>query len=409
MGRPPLPNAAMHLATAATRSPQHQALMQAAARAGLALAGRSREFEAQRALPQDVADLLAEAGLYRLLTPQTLGGHEAPPASFYLVIEQLARADAASAWCCFISCTASLLAAYLPEDAAAALFRRPDLKLAGVFAPRGRAVPAEQHGVAGLRVSGRWAWGSGTRNADLVTAGCLLIGPDGQPTLMADGTPRIVSVVLARSQVQLADNWDAFGLCGTGSGEFEVKDAFVPLAHSACLLDRPRLQTPLYRFPVFGLLAIAIAAVATGIAREALDHFISEAGRSVPQASSKPLATRAVVQDAVARAEAKLQSARAWLMATVDAAWAAAQQPGALAVAPRRDLRLAATHAVQTSAEVVDRVYTLAGGGAVFAASPLQRALRNVHVATQHMMVNDATYELTGRLLLGIPTQVNML
>ena len=45
----------------------------------------------------------------------------------------------------------------------------------------------------------------------------------------------------------------------------------------------------------------------------------------------------------------------------------------------------------------------------VFAASPLQRALRNVHVATQHMMVNDATYELTGRLLLGVPTQVNML
>ena len=169
------------------------------------------------------------------------------------------------------------------------------------------------------------------------------------------------------------------------------------------------MDTPLYRFPVFGLLAIAIAAVATGIAREALDHFVTEAGRSVPQASTKPLASRPVVQDAVARAEAKLQSARAWLMATVDAAWAAAQQPGMLSVDARRDLRLAATHAVQTSAEVVDRVYTLAGGGAVFAASPLQRALRNVHVATQHMMVNDATYELTGRLLLGVPTQVNML
>lgn len=64
---------------------------------------------------------------------------------------------------------------------------------------------------------------------------------------------------------------------------------------------------------------------------------------------------------------------------------------------------------MQTSAEVVDRVYTLVGGGAVFAASPLQRALRNVHVVTQHMRVNDATYEFTGRLLLGLPTQVNML
>jgi indole-3-acetate monooxygenase len=399
----------MPIATAATRTPQHQALMQAAARAGLALADRSREFETQRALPQDVADMLAEAGLYRLLTPQALGGHEAPPASFYLVIEQLAHADAAAAWCCFISCTSALLAAYLPDDTAAALFSRPDLKLAGVFAPRGRAVPAEQDGVAGLRISGRWAWGSGTRNADLVTAGCLVMGTDGQPALMPDGSPRVQSVVFDRSQVHLADNWDAFGLCGTGSGEFEVKDAFVPLSRTACLLDGPRLQTPLYRFPVFGLLAIAIAAVATGVARASLLHFIEEASRAVPQAGTRPLSARATVQDAVARAEAQLQSARCYLLASVEAAWQAAQQPGELPLAVRRDLRLAASHAVHTSAELVARLYTLAGGGAVFASSPLQRALRNVQVATQHMMVGDATFELTGRLLLGVPTPTPML
>jgi alkylation response protein AidB-like acyl-CoA dehydrogenase len=394
----------MPVATAATRSPQHQALMQAAARAGLALAGRSREIEAHRSLPPDVADLLTDAGLYRLLTPQAFGGHEAPPGSFYLVVEQLATADAAAAWCCFISCTSALLAAYLPEESARALFSRPNLRLAGVFAPRGKAVPAVHNGVEGLRVSGRWAWGSGSRNADLVSAGCLLIGDDGKPTLMADGAPRIVSVLLQRGQVQLADNWDAFGLCGTGSGEFEARDAFVPLAHTASLLDGPRLQTPLYRFPVFGLLAIAISAVATGIARQAMLHFIGEASAKVPQASQRPLSARATVQDAVARAEAQLQSARCYLLASVEAAWQAAQQPGDLPVAARRDLRLSATHAVHTAAEVVARLYTLAGGAAVFAASPLQRALRDVQVATQHMMVADATYEMTGRLLLGVPT-----
>jgi alkylation response protein AidB-like acyl-CoA dehydrogenase len=201
--------------------------------------------------------MLADAGLYRLLTPQALGGHEAPPASFYLVVEQLAHADAAAAWCCFISCTSALLAAYLPEETAATLFQRPDLKLAGVFAPRGRAVPAEQHGVAGHRVSGRWFWGSGARHADLVGAGCLVIGPDGRPETLADGTPRVLSVVFDRSQVTVLDNWDTLGLRGTGSGEFEVHDVFVPAGRSASLLAAPRVQTPLYRFPVFGLLAIA--------------------------------------------------------------------------------------------------------------------------------------------------------
>jgi len=119
------------------RSAQHRELLDEAARASRALSGRSAEIEAQRHLPQDIADSLANAGLYRLLTPQAHGGHEAHPATFYAVIEQLARADAATAWCCFISCTASLLAAYLPEPEASAIFSRPDLKAAGVFAPRG--------------------------------------------------------------------------------------------------------------------------------------------------------------------------------------------------------------------------------------------------------------------------------
>ena len=399
--------------TEATRSAQHRALMQTVARAALGLPERSREIEAQRWLPQDIADALAEAGLYRLLTPSELGGHEAPPSSYYLVIEQLARADAAAAWCCFISCTASVLSAYLSAEASAELFSAPQLKAAGVFAPRGRALPAELDGVAGLRINGRWAWGSGTRNADLITAGCLLIGDDGKPVLGDDGVARVLSVVLKRAQVHLLDNWDAFGLCGTGSGEFEVHDAFVPLTHSASLFDRPRLQTPLYHFPVFGLLAISIAAVSTGIARQALHHFIALASASPHQAGSKPLAARPTIQVAVAHAEASLQSARCYLLASVEAAWGVAQHAAApvalLPLESRRDLRLAASHAVHTAVAVVSRLYLLAGGAAVFADSPLQRALRDVQVAAQHLMINDASFELTGRLLLGLPSQTQML
>jgi len=392
-----------------TLSPQHPALMQAAEQAALLLAGRSREIEAQRWLPQDIADSMAASGLYRLLTPRAYGGHEASPTSFFLVIERLAQADAAAAWCCFISCTSSVLAAYLPEAEAHAIFSKPELKTAGVFAPRGRARACVQDGVSGLRVSGRWPWGSGTHNADIISAGCLLLDDDGQAALLADGTPRVVSVLLERAQVRLLDNWDSFGLCGTGSGEFEAQDAFVPLGRSASLFDGPRIARPLYRFPVFGLLALSIAAVATGIANQALAGFIAQASRTVPQASSKPLASKATVQDAVARAEAALRSARAFLLSSMATAWQAAQQGGDPPLDCRRDLRLAATHAVQTAAEVVRRVYTLAGGAAVFADSPLQRSLRDVQVATQHMMVNDATYELTGRLLLGLPTQVHTL
>lgn len=359
------------------------------------VAGRSPEFEALARLPDDVAEALAARGLLAMLTPAAYGGAELHPARFFEVVERLARADAAVAWCCFISCTACLHAAYLEPAVAAPIFGRRGLKAAGVFAPRGSAVREGD----GYRVSGRWAWGSFAHHADVVSAGCQVQGEPGPP----------LAVLLDRSQLRLLDNWDSVGLRGTGSGEFEVEGAFVPASRTASLVNGRALARPLYRFPVFGLLALAIAAVASGIARAATDAFVALAGAKVPQGGTRALAQRAAAQEAVARGQAQWRAARAFALEAVHAAWAAAQHDAPLPEAERRDLRLASTHLVHTAAGVVDRMYTLAGGSAVFAASSLQRALRDVHVATQHMMVGEATFELAGRLLLGVPTDTAQL
>jgi alkylation response protein AidB-like acyl-CoA dehydrogenase len=330
-------------------------------------------------------------------------------ASFFALIERVAQADASVAWCSFISCTSCVLAAYLAKDTSEALFSSPTLKASGVFAPRGQARPETLNGVAGYRVSGRWFWGSGAAHANLISGGCLVAGADGRPPADAAGAPRVLSVVFDRAQVNVLGNWDTLGLRGSGSGEFEVSDVFVPASRCACLMDAPRVQSPLYRFPVFGLLALGIAAVACGVARRAIDELVALAGDKTPQASSKTLAQRPATQEAVARAEASLRGARAFVMEAIAAAWASAQHSAGISVDERADLRLAATHAVHTAASVVDRLYTQAAGSAVFADSPLQRCLRDVHVATQHMMVGESSWELSGRVKLGLPTNVAML
>jgi indole-3-acetate monooxygenase len=381
-------------------------MFEQAERAAALLAGRSDEIEAGRRLPRDLVDALADLGLMRLLTPAAYGGGELHPAEFFRVIERLARADASAAWCSFIACTSSLVSAYLDEAVAAPLFGRPTLKAAGVFAPRGSARRERD----GYRVSGRWAWGSGVQHADIVVVGCVVPGADGKPEALASGAPRVLSVIVDAAAVTLLDNWTSFGLCGTGSGEFVIADTWVPAERTACLIDAaPVAQGALYRFPVFGLLALAISAVASGIARLALDELVALAASKVPQGGQRPLAQRATVQEAVARAEAQWRSARAFVFEAVDRAWQEAARDVAISVAARRDLRLAVTHLVHAAAAVVDRVHTLAGGTAVFAASPLQRCLRDVHVATQHMMVGESTFELAGRLLLGQPTDASLL
>ncbi|MEQ8826359.1 MAG: acyl-CoA dehydrogenase family protein, partial [Parvibaculum sp.] len=325
------------------------------------------------------------------------------------VVERLARADGSAAWCVFIGATSGLVAGFLEPSEAKHVFGDPMTITAGVFAPRGKAVHASEGGVEGYRVSGRWQWGSGSRNASWISGGCMIVGEDGKPEMAAEGVPQNRMTMFRAEDVTLHDTWDVSGLCGTGSTDFEVKDLFVPASRAVSLISDKPIARPLYCFPTFGLLGIGIAAVALGLARGAIDTLVDLAGGKTPQGSSKPLALRAKAHLDVSQADALTRSARAFLMETIEAAWEAAVRDGEITVAHRRDIRLATTHAVQSAVRAVDLMYTLGGGSSVYRSSPLQRQFRDVHVATQHMMVSDATLELTGRLLLGVPTNTAML
>lgn len=364
---------------------------------------RAEEVEMARVLPSDISKRFAEAGFYRMCVPQSLGGLEQAPAITMETVEILARADAAPAWVTFIGATSGTVLAMLPDSAAREIMATPETMLAGVFAPRGKAIAVD----GGFEVAGQWQWGSGTQNADWILAGCQVIR-DGKPELLSNGTPRSRMMVVPAADVEFLDTWHVSGLSGTGSTDFAIRDRFVPNEHAAGFgVDGP-LPRPLYQFPQFGLLAMGIAAVAMGLARAAIDELVDIAGGKKPSGSARPLAARAAAQSEVARAEASLRSARAFYYEAIETAWQEALK-GGLSTDSRRDIRLATTHATHASAEAVDRMYHLGGGSSVYRTSPLQRIFRDVHVATQHMMIGPSTYELTGRLYLGLDTDVAML
>jgi alkylation response protein AidB-like acyl-CoA dehydrogenase len=368
------------------------------------LLGRAEEIERARRMPADISAGFARAGFFRMCVPEVYGGLELPPADTMYTIETLGQADGSCAWCVFIGATSGTVLAMLPPDSARAIFHSPEVLLGGVFAPRGKAV-AEP---GGFRVSGRWQWGSGTQNAQWVMGGCEVIR-DGKPELLHNGTPRSRMMIAPASEIEFFDTWHVSGLCGTGSTDFAMNDLFVPDARAVGIgVDGP-LPRPLYAFPQFGLLAMGIAAVALGLARAAIEALVEIAGGKTPQGSARPLATRPAAQADVARAEALLRSARAFYYEAIERAWESACARGRIEVEHRRDVRLATTHATRTCADVVDLMYDLGGGTSVYHRSPLQRIFRDVHVATQHMMVSPATLELTGRLLLGLDTDASQL
>jgi alkylation response protein AidB-like acyl-CoA dehydrogenase len=340
-----------------------------------------------------------------MLVPRSLGGLELEPATMLATLETVGAADASVGWCVMIGATTAVVAAYLPPDVAREIYAAPGTITGGVFAPLGRAVVDGDH----YRLSGRWQWASGSANCHWLMGGSVILD-DGTPRRLPNGAPDARLLLFPAARATLIDTWHVSGLCGTGSGDMAVEGLRVPLAHSVSLMvDAPREAGALYRFPVFGLLALGIAAVMLGNAGAAVADLVELAGGKQPQGSRKVLAERAVAQSELAQAAAALRAARALFYETVESAWAAACAGGPLDVATRAGLRLAATHATRTAADVARVMYDLGGGSAVFARSPLQRRFRDAHVGTQHLMVSPATWELTGRVLMGLPTDPTQL
>ncbi|WP_231114628.1 acyl-CoA dehydrogenase family protein [Lentzea aerocolonigenes] len=351
------------------------------------------ETEAGRALAPELLDLLRSERMFGLGVPRSLGGTERPPGETLAVAETIARGDASAGWCVSIAATSGLLGAYLPAAGAEEVFGDPRTVAAGVWAPRGRAVDVD----GGVVVSGQWSFCSGIGHASWLFAG--FVDPAGALKVAA----------LPKSSLEVLDTWHTTGLRGTGSHDSVARDVFVPASRILSVVDGPPPDAPaLYRFPVFGFFALSVAAAALGNAFGALDDFVELAVGRSPMGSSRTLAERSSTQAAVAEASASLRAARALFYSAVDEAWEAAQG-GSVSVSARVALRLAATHATRTARSVVSSLYDLSGGGAIYDGAAIQRRFRDAHTATAHFQVNLASYELPGKVLLGLPAQTGQL
>jgi indole-3-acetate monooxygenase len=355
--------------------------------------------ERDRRLPGELIDRLRASGLLRCGAPASIGAAEAAPGVTLRCAETVARGDASAGWCVSIAATSSLLGGWLAPDGCSEVFGDPQKVAAGVWAPRGKARRVE----GGYVVSGQWAFCSGIMHSDYLFGGCMVREEGGPPA------PKVLGMRV--DELEILDNWRTSGLRGTGSHDAVADEVFVPERRSLWLFDPPSSPGALYRFPIFAYFALSISAAALGNARGAIDDLRELAAGKVSLGSSRTLAERPATWSVVAQAEASLRAARAFYYQAIEDAWSSALTPESepVSVELRLGLRLAATHAVRTAADVTRAMYDLGGGSAIYDDSPLQRRFRDAHAATAHFQVNPATWELTGRLLLDQPTETAML
>jgi alkylation response protein AidB-like acyl-CoA dehydrogenase len=351
------------------------------------------QAEADRRLPPEVVEALVDAGLMRMCVPAAYGGPEADPITIVDAVSAVAEADGSAGWCTMIASTASSMSSLLPAEFAKEIYADPRVVTGGTYAPSGRGERVE----GGHVVSGTWQWGSGTGHCQWILGG----------TITDDG---FLLMYAPAGEVELVDTWFSSGLRGTGSGDFRFDRVFVPDGRSVQpLAPRPVVDCPLAHFPMFSFLAAGVAAVMLGIARRAIDEVVDLAQGKTPLFSSRSLAQSALAQIDVARAEGALGAGRAFLRDELDRAWQAVLAGDRIDERERARVRIAAGHAAAEAARAVDLAYHLGGGSSVLSTNPLQRCFRDVHTATQHLMVQPRVLETTGKVLLGVDVDTSTL
>jgi indole-3-acetate monooxygenase len=363
------------------------------------LRAASDEVESERSLTEPLVEAMVDAGLYRMLLPRSLGGGEVDPLTYFEVIEQLAHADSAAAWSVLISTSSMTITARgLPDETLAAMFTSPrQAIMAGSGPPRGRAVPTR----GGYRLTGQWAQGSNILIAAWVHVGCHLSDGD-QLRLGPDGQPIYLRCVLPASEAKVVDTWRTTGMRGTGSHDFAITDVFIREERVHGASEESARPQPLYQF--VGWTHVAHAAIGLGIARVAIDEFLGLAGgkRATWLASEGRLAARTTIQAKVAQAEALVGSGDAYVREATRDLWETVCRGERPSPRQRAVYRLAIAQAMTNAVQAVDLMYSVAGASAIYATSRLDRCLRDAHTAAAHVWVAPDTYELAGRLLLGL-------
>jgi alkylation response protein AidB-like acyl-CoA dehydrogenase len=362
------------------------------------LANAADEIERRRELPEPVVNALVERGLFRMLLPRSLGGGELLPADFVPVIKEIAKADASTAWCLNQASGCSMTAAYLDPEAACEIFSGPRGILAWGPGPGTARIVK-----GGYRVSASWSFASGSHNATWLGCHVTVVESDGTPRLNSDGSPVIRTMLFPKSSAKMTDIWNVIGLKGTGSDRFSVEDLFVPEQHSVTRDDDTRLENGLlYCFSSLQLFAAGFAGVAMGIARSALDAFVTLARDKVPFRSAGTLRDNNLIQSQVAQAEARLSAARAFLLRSLEEITAEVARTGHITLDQRMTVRLASTFAIHQSLQVVDTAYHAAGSTAIFEENPFERRFRDIHTVSQQLQGRQEHFETVGQYLLGL-------
>jgi alkylation response protein AidB-like acyl-CoA dehydrogenase len=368
------------------------------------ISGAAAEQEREGRLNREVVEAMRDAGVYRMAVPRRFGGNELSPREILAVAEELSAMDGSTGWVGTLA--AGNAAIMMPRASKEALERvfdsGPDPVIVGGAVPMARA----------RQVDGGWAFestylfASGCLHADWLMVGAIVW--DGDSPRMGERGPVTVAGIMPVGTVPIIGSWDTLGLRSTGSLDLDLTGLVLPEAMTFMGIPSFRPLDPLLYRHSYGYFGI-MPPISLGIARGALDAFIEAAAdKRLAPIRNALLRDTEIAQELVARCRGRLDAARAHLIWAWENVLASADEAGIAPDDTRAAYHIAIVQTVDAAVEVVDDLHRALGTNVIHEGNPIERALRDIHTAAQHIVVSPQRYIASGRVLLGLEPGTTM-
>ena len=373
------------------------------------LAERAAEAERLRRIPQATIDELHESGLMRLMQPARFGGSELGLDALMNVVTEIAKGCTSTAW------VYSNLASHswnigqfdlrAQEDVWAT---DPDaLAATGLAFPCGRATPVE----GGYKLSGKWPFASGIDASTWMLVGAM--------TELPGRAPERRFFLVPQSQFRSLDNWDTYGLTGTGSHDVEVKEAFVPEHRSVSaevfaagqnLPGATLYENPLYAMPTFAAFAYVLSIVPIATSKAVVEQFTAAMRARASTYTGSRVAELSSVQARIAEAAACVEFAETVVRRDWQELEAEANQRRYPSMETKLRWKRNVAFAAQLAVRAVDVLMPAAGAGGLTKSAALQRQFRDLHAASSHIGLTwDVHAAAYGQSALGLQPNAGFL
>ncbi|MGY9073338.1 MAG: acyl-CoA dehydrogenase family protein [Acidimicrobiales bacterium] len=372
------------------------------------IAARAESAETLRNVPDESMQELLDAGLFRMLQPERVGGYEMPFDILVDVLPIIGAACTSTAWILGNFSSRNWNIGMWPKAAQDEIWgagptHTPDVLACSAYVfPALKAVKTPDGYL--LNSNFPTPFSSGVDLAEWNTVACMLHDDAGIEA------PQYMQVLLHKSEYKVIDTWFASGLVGSGSKDVLVENVEIP-DHRGMLITNthggptPGSEVnpgPLYRLPVFAAFGYVAGAPGLGCAMGALAFARDSLSSRIGTYGGQQIGTLSAVQIKFAEAAAGIDTAEMLYRRRCEQMMAIAASGETPTPETRAIMRRDSAYGAALFSDAVDLLVQITGAAGLYNRNPMQRYFRDVHALVQHAaMVWDVCGQNYGQIALG--------